>query len=103
MARYGNEFNERAVAWLLAPDSAETSRLSQEVGVPAATLERWLADALSRSTRKRFWTAAARWDAAIDEAQHNAWCLENGVFISDLQQSVVRNTIGRVRDARYTE
>ena len=57
MARYGNEFKERAVARLLPPESAEISRVSQEIGVSVSTLERWLADALSRPASERAWTA----------------------------------------------
>ena len=91
MARYGNEFRERAVARLLPPESAEISRVSQEIGVSVATLERWRSDALSRPARERAWTAAARLEAviataAMDEAQRSAWCREKGVFPSDLQQ-----------------
>ena len=91
MARYSNEFKERAVARLLPPESAEISRVSQEIGVSVATLERWRADALSRPARERAWTAAARLvavivTAAMDEAQRSAWCREKGVFPSDLQQ-----------------
>ncbi len=63
MARYGNEFRERAVARLLPPESAEISRVSQEIGVSVATLERWRADA-------RLEAVIAT--AAMDEAQRNA-------------------------------
>ena len=91
MARYSNEFKERAVARLLPPESAEVSRVSQEIGVSVATWERWRADALSRPARERAWTAAARLEAviataAMDEAQRSVWCREKGVFPSDLQQ-----------------
>ena len=91
MARYSSEFKERAVARLLPPESAEVSRMSQEIGVSVATLERWRADALSRPARERAWTAAARLEAviataAMDEAQRSAWCREKGVFPSDLAQ-----------------
>ena len=91
MARYSNEFKERAVARLLPPESAEVSRVSQEIGVSVATLERWRADALSRPARERAWTAATRLEAviataAMDEAQRSAWCREKGVFPSDLAQ-----------------
>ena len=91
MARYSNDFKERAVARLLPPESAETTRLSQEMGVSVATLERWMADALSRPARERAWTAAARLEAviataAMDEAQQSAWCREQGLFPADLQQ-----------------
>ena len=57
MARYGNEFKERAVARLLPPESAEISRVSEEIGVSMATLAQWRADALSRPARERVWTA----------------------------------------------
>jgi transposase len=91
VARYSNEFKERAVARLLPPESAEISAVSQELGVSVAALERWRADALSRPARERAWTAAARLQAviataAMDEAQRNAWCREQGIFPSDLQQ-----------------
>ena len=77
MARYSNEFKERAVARLLPPESAEISRVSQEIGVSVATLERWRADA-------RLEAVIAT--AAMDEAQRNAWCREKGIFPSDLEQ-----------------
>lgn len=56
-----------------------------------ATLERWRADALSTPARERVWTAAARLQAviataAMDEAQRSAWCRQNGVYPSELQQ-----------------
>ena len=91
MARYGNEFRERAVARLLPPESAEVSQVSQEIGVSVATLERWRSDALSRPARERAWTAAARLEAviataAMDEAQRSAWCREKGAFPSALVQ-----------------
>jgi hypothetical protein len=56
-----------------------------------ATLKRWHSEALSRAARERVWTAAARLQAvittaAMDEAQRSAWCREQGIFPSDLQQ-----------------
>lgn len=56
-----------------------------------ATLERWRADALSTPARERVWTAAARLQAviataAMDETRRSAWCRENGVYPSELQQ-----------------
>ena len=79
MARYSNEFKARAVARLLPPESAPIPRISQEIGVSVATLERWRADALSMPARERAWTAVARLQAvivtaAMDEAQRSAWC-----------------------------
>ena len=91
MARYGQAFKERAVARLLPPESAPIQQVSQELGVSVATLERWRADALSAPSRERVWTAAARLQAviataAMDEAQRSAWCRENGVYPTQLQQ-----------------
>lgn len=65
--------------------------VSQEQRVSVATLERWRAEALSRPARERAWTAAARLQAVIttatmEEAERNAWCREQGIFPSDLQQ-----------------
>jgi hypothetical protein len=59
--------------------------------VSVATLERWRADALSTPARERVWTAAARLQAvittaAMDETQRSAWCRENGVYPTELQQ-----------------
>jgi transposase len=91
VARYGKEFKDRAVARLLPPESAAITAVSQEIGVSVATLERWRADALSMSARERAWTAAARLQAviataAMDEAQRSAWCREQGVYPTELQQ-----------------
>ena len=65
--------------------------VSQELGVSVATLERWRADALSTPARERVWTAAARLQAviataAMDETRRSAWCRENGVYPSELEQ-----------------
>ena len=61
------------------------------MGISVATLERWRADALSKPARERAWTAAARLQAviataAMDEAQLSAWCREQGVYPTELQQ-----------------
>lgn len=91
MARYGQAYKDRAVARLLPPESASIQQVSQELGVSVATLERWRADALAAPSRERVWTAAARLQAvittaAMDEAQRSAWCRENGVYPTELQQ-----------------
>lgn len=89
MARYGQKFKDGAVARLLPPESAGVETVAREMGVSAATLERWRADALSRPARERPWTAAARFEAvvatqALGEAGRNAWCRENGVYPQEL-------------------
>ncbi len=66
------------MAQLLPPESAEISAVSEELGVSVATLERWRAEAA------RLQAVIAT--AAMDEAQRNAWCREQGIFPSDLQQ-----------------
>ncbi len=76
---------------LLPPESAEISRVPQEIVVSVAALERWRADAQSRRARERAWTAAARLEAmiataAMDEEQRSAWYREKGVFPSALPQ-----------------
>jgi hypothetical protein len=107
MARYGNKFKERAVARLLPPESADISRVSQELGVSVSTLERWRADALSRPARERVWTAAARLQAviataAMDEAQRAAWCREQGIFPSELKswQEAATAALSQPEEAR---
>ena len=77
MARYGNEFKARAVARLLPPESAPIPRISQEIGAPVATLERWMADARLE---------AVITTVAMDETQRSSWCREQGLFPADLQQ-----------------
>lgn len=77
------------MARLLPPESAALVDVAREVGVGAGTLERWRSEALSRPTRERVWTAAARFDAvlttaAIDEAGKSAWCRANGVYPQEL-------------------
>ena len=91
MARYGQEFKDRAVARLLPPESATVEGVARELGVGAQTLERWRSDALCRPARERTWTAAARFDAvlttaAMDEAGTSAWCRQNGVYPQELAQ-----------------
>lgn len=89
MARYGQEFKDRAVARLLPPESAALKDVANELGVGLATLERWRSDALAQPSRERVWTAAARFNAvlttaAMDEASKSAWCRSNGVYPQDL-------------------
>lgn len=91
MARYGKAFKDRAVARLLPPESSSVDSVSQALGVSVSTLERWRADALASPDRERVWTAAARLQAviataAMDEAQRSAWCRQNGVYPTQLQQ-----------------
>jgi hypothetical protein len=63
---------------LLPPESAAITAVSQEIGVSVATLERWRADAA------RLQAVIAR--AAMDEAQCSAWCREQWVYPTQLQQ-----------------
>lgn len=91
MARYGQQFKDKAVARLLPPESASASALSREIGVSEATLERWLSQALAEPAPERVWTAAARFDAVLttasmDEATRSAWCRSNGVYPQVLAQ-----------------
>ncbi len=91
MSRYGQSFKDRAVARLLPPESAPVQTVAREVGVGEQTLQRWLNDALSRPSRERVWTAAARLEAvvataALDEASRSAWCRENGVYGEELKR-----------------
>ena len=89
MARYGQEFKDRAVARLLPPESASVKDVANEIGVGASTLERWRSEALAQPSRERIWTGAARFDAvlttsAMDEANKSAWCRANGVYPQEL-------------------
>lgn len=91
MARYGQEFKDRAVARLLPPESAAVKVVAREIGVGVSTLARWRADALSKPVRERAWTAPARFDAvltttAMDEATWNAWCYEHGADPEELER-----------------
>src|SRR3984885_15534286 len=73
VARYGQAYKDRIVARLLPPESSSVEQVSREVGVSAATLERWRADALANGSGDRTggsqrWTAAARLQALIATA-----------------------------------
>ena len=64
--------------------------VSREVGVAVATLERWRSEALSKPVRERAWTAAARLEAviataAMDETGRSAWCRQQGVYPSEME------------------
>lgn len=89
MARYGQEFKNKAVARLLPPESASVSEVSRQLGVSQATLERWQSQALAEPTRERVWTAQARLDALLttammDVESSNGWCRANGVYPQEL-------------------
>lgn len=91
MARYGQVFKDKAVARLLPPESAPIETVARELSISVTTLARWRADALSKPTRERAWTAAARFEAvlvtaALDEAGKNAWCREHGLYPRELEQ-----------------
>ena len=91
MARYGQEFKDRAVARLLPPESSPLKDVANEIGVGVGTLERWRSEALAQPAHERIWTAAARFDAvvtttAMDEASKSAWCRANGVYPQELEQ-----------------
>ena len=90
MARYGQAFKDRAVARLLPPESSSVATVSREVGVAVATLERWRSEALSKPARERAWTATARLEAviataAMDETGRSAWCRQQGVYPSEME------------------
>ena len=89
MARYGQEFRNRAVARLLPPESASVDEVSREIGVSVSTLERWRSDALSQPGREQVWTASAKFEAvlitaAMDEHARSAWCRSHGVHLHEL-------------------
>lgn len=89
MARYSQDFKDRAVARLLPPESAAIDMVARELGVSTATLERWRANALLEGSSARTWTAAARLEAvittsAMNETERGAWCREHGVYPTDL-------------------
>ena len=109
MGRYSQDYKDRAVARLLPPESTPISALSQQLGVSEATLERWQADALSRPAGQRAWTGAGKLQAviateALDEAQRNAWCREQGAFPSQLQQwrQCAAEALAQPQDAQTT-
>jgi transposase len=89
VARYGQEFRDRAVARLLPPESASIKDVALSVGVSESTLERWRSEALANPAQRREWTPAARFEAvlataAMDEASKGAWCRSNGVYPHEL-------------------
>ena len=91
MARYGEAFKNRMVARLLPPESAHVGVMANEIGVSMQTLERWRKDVQSRPARGRTWTAGGRLEAvitaaAMDETAKSAWCRENGVYPTELDQ-----------------
>jgi len=79
------------VARMLPPESASPQAVAREIGVGVDTLERWRSESLSKPTKEKVWTAAARFEAvittaAMDEATRSAWCRQNGVYPQQLQQ-----------------
>lgn len=89
MARYGQEFRDKAVARLLPPESASIKEVALAVGVSESTLERWRSEALANPVQRREWTPVARFEAVLatatmDEASKGAWCRTNGVYPHEL-------------------
>eukprot|EP01034_Spumella_vulgaris_P029609 gene29609-36684_t len=89
VARYGQEFKDKAVARLLPPESASLKEVALSIGVSESTLERWRSEALANPTERREWTPAARFEAVLttsmmDEASKGAWCRSNGVYPHEL-------------------
>lgn len=76
---------------MLPPENASPQAVAREIGVGVDTLERWRSESLSKPTKEKVWTAAARFEAvittaAMDEATRSAWCRQNGVYPQQLQQ-----------------
>ena len=79
------------MARLLPPESAPLEVVAREIGLGAATLQRWRSHALAQPAGQRVWTAAARLEAVIstatlDEVARSAWCREHGLYGQQLQQ-----------------
>lgn len=79
------------MARLLPPESAPLEVVAREIGLGAATLQRWRSHALAQPAGQRVWTAAARLEAvistaALDEVARSAWCREHGLYGQQLQQ-----------------
>lgn len=109
MARYSQEFKQRAVARLLPPESSPVEAVSREIGVSADTLERWRSQALAMPETDRSWTAAARFEAviataAMDEAAKSAWCRSHGVYPAELERwrSSAVEALASPQEARAT-
>jgi len=107
MARYGQAFKDKALARLLAPESAALHVVAQELGVGVSTLERWREQAQSKPARVPSWTAGSRLEAvittaALNEAAKSAWCREHGVYPSELDQwlSSCTTALSNPEDAR---
>ena len=67
VARYGQSFKDRAVAWLLPPESAAVGLVASEVGMGAGA---------------RFEVVVAT--AAMPEAGKSVWCREHGMYPAEL-------------------
>ena len=109
MARYGQEFKDKAVARLLPPESAPIKDVALSVGVSESTLERWRSEALVQPARRTDWTPAARFEAVLmtatmDETSKGAWCRSNGVYPHELamwrEQAI--NALGQPGEKRVT-
>jgi len=89
VARYGQEFKDKAVARLLSPENASIKDVALSVGVSESTLGRWRSEALASPAQRCDWTPAAKFEevlatAAMDEASKSAWCRSNGVYPHEL-------------------
>ena len=109
MARYSKEFKQMVVARLLPPESCPLERLSKELGINLATLERWRAEALALPQAARDWNGAGRLEAlivtaAMDESAKSAWCREKGLYPRELEswRSTAIEALAKPGEARAT-
>lgn len=81
MARYGQNFKNKALTKLLPPENAPLEQVAAEVGVSASTMQRWCSDALSQPcSDSKARSAAARFDALLTML-HKPSC--SGTRVSD--------------------
>jgi len=101
MARYSKELQRTVLERMRPPHSESVAALSEEFGVPTATLYTWRSKALSRgelvsnqrssSATASGWSAEAKLAAVIEtsaltETERSEYCRSKGIHVEELKQ-----------------
>ena len=101
MARYSKELQQTVIGRMAPPRNQSVSSLSEEFGIPLATLYTWRSKALSRgelvgghrstSETASGWSAQAKLAAVIEtasltEAERVEYCRAKGLHVAELEQ-----------------
>jgi hypothetical protein len=95
MTRYAPEFKESVLRKLNVPEPVEVAALSEETGVPAATLYLWKREAGAESRGRARFSSKEKFLAVLETASMNEteladWCRNRGLFVEEAREYAAR-------------